>query len=238
MKIPFNYVLVKPEPTDEISLPNGKKLFLSTIFEETKHAPTVGEVLCVPERLIFNEDGINSLLFKTEMEVRVGDRVVFHFLAHQQAKDEGRILDDGFMVRYDSIYLILRGEEIIPINGHLVVEPESQLVKSNIIIPDSNKKKAQRIGKVRYAGKPVDGYLNYPHLTDVNDFPMVMKDERFVKGNRYAQEGDRVYFSHFDAVPLQHDPEIHGAVEKVLLYRMQHKDVLLILDEQYEIQYA
>lgn len=213
IRIPFDYVHVKPNPTNSLILA-GKKFYLDTRFEDTKHAPTCGVVLQVPERLRFKsleeaESDHPSLDFDTEMELQVGDTVIFHYLAEDNAKRNGLYHEDGLFLHYDKIFCAIRNGEIIPINGHLIVEPESEMIKSNLVIPDLAIRNSKQKGTVKYAGKPNKRYRWFPEAYDSE-----------------LKAGDKIIFHFADAVPLQHDAEIHGVIEKRNLYRMQGKDVI------------
>jgi hypothetical protein len=240
MHIPYNWVLVKPCATDEIALSSGQKLFLSTLFEETARAPAVGVVEMVPDKLRFNAEegqGYGSLHFETDMELQAGDKVIFHFNAREMAESEGRIVDDCMLISYDILYVAIRGDEIIPVNGHVIVEPENPFIKTTLAIPEYLKKQAaKKIGRVVHAGKPVRRYLFYPDINPQKDFPMYFDGQKWSPLMRPVQKDDRIYFSHYDAVPLQLDPTINGELKKVMLYRMQHKDVLAVLKEGVQVE--
>ena len=234
MRIPYNYVYIKPDPTDEIVLPTGEKLFLATNFEETAHAPSTGTVLCVPEKLRFDrENGTASMNFEVDIELEVGDKVVFHYLTQENAKLDGREMEEGFLVRYDQLYLAIRKDQVICLNGYIIVEPESALIKTKLFLPDqATLRKAKQTGVVRYAGAPVRNYLHPTHFSSRNE-PI------YPPGDEPVAVGDRICFSHYDAVPLQQDSYIHGVLSKSILYKMQHRDVLGILEPTTEIlEYA
>ena len=54
MKLLNNLVAIRPFPSGEIRLKDGKKLYLDIRFEEYLNAKTAGEVVAVPEKLTFN----------------------------------------------------------------------------------------------------------------------------------------------------------------------------------------
>lgn len=229
MNIPYNYVYIKPDPTDRIKLSNGTELYLSTTFEETAHAPSSGIVITAPDRLRFDrKNGQASMNFDVDMEVKEGDRVIFHYLTAENAKLDHRLHEEGFLVRYDQLYIAIRAGQTICLNGYIIVEPESSLIKTNMIIPDIAKKKAKQIGIVKYAGSPVRNYL-HPISFDKYGEPIYPPSDEAVN------IGDRVYFSYHDAVPLQQDSYLHGVLSKTILYKMQHKDVIAVLSPEAEI---
>lgn len=219
MKIPYNWVYIKPDLTNEIVLPSGHTLFLDTRFEEQGHAPTYGTVIQAPEALRFSRDAsVESVQFDVPMEIQVGDKVIFHFNSLGIAQEQGRVFEEGFMVRYDSLFVAIRGEQVIPLNGNIIVEPESAVIRSNLFIPAIAKKKAKQVGRVLYTGSEVK---DYRFDVDAFDVPV--------------EVNDRVLFIHYNAVPLQHFPELHGKLKKTILYRMQRKDIDAILPELLEV---
>jgi len=225
MKPINNFVLIKPLPADEIRLSNGKKLYLDTRFEEYKNAPTSGTVVEVPSELKFRKSGV-SMPWLTDMELQVGDTVIFNYLAVRLSGSAGLILEGGITpVPYDMIYAAIREGEVICVNGGVIVEPDQDeelsevekiLENSGLSLPPSVAKKDKQTGVVRYAGKPNKGYLD----SLMNDRPLT-PDYQLVPG-------DKVLFHWSDAIPLQPNQEIRGEIERSTLYRMQHKDILAI----------
>jgi hypothetical protein len=227
MKIIMNNVLVKSDPNDEILLSNGFKLFLDNRFEEQKNAPQSGVVVQLPEKLVFSHDpDTDSLQFNVENELQVGDVIIFNYLAHHFAVSTGAVIDGNILVKYDSIYLAIRNGEVIALNGSVIVEPMNELIKSNIYIPDSYNKRLKNYGRVVYSGIPDKGHRM--RTDGPPDMPMLATEEGFSQSDRYAQKGDKVYFHFANAIPLQHNYEMHGKVSKKILYRMKHSDIELI----------
>lgn len=223
MRIPYDYVLVKPISADEITLSNGLKLFYDTYFEETKNAPSTGIVLAVPEKLRYSEkQGDPSLDFDTDMELEIGDTVIFNYLTQQHVKSEGAYDGDGnYFIHYDKIFVALRGEKVICLNGYVVVEPTQTVIASTLKLPTYLKnKKSKMKGVVRHCGTPVRRYRFFPELPP---------DET-------VKEGDNIIFHNMDAVPLQQNQAIHGLLSKdTVLFKMQYKDIVATDNEnQYQ----
>ena len=221
MNIPFDWVLVKPKPTNKLLL-GGKEFYLDTRFEETKNAPSCGEVIAVPDKLRFSMvEGQTTLEYDTDIDIKIGDMVIFHYLTEENAQMDGRIMEDGnILIRYDSLFIAKRGDEVICLNDYIIVEPESAVIKTNLEIPDVvSKQKAKQVGIVKYAGTPVRAYRFFP-----DDYP-----------DPSLQVGDRVVFSHYNAVPLQQYAEIHGELSKGILYKMQRRDVDAIINQEAEV---
>lgn len=237
MKILRNNVLIKPDPTGTVEVA-GVKLYLDTRFEEYKNAPQSGTVVALPERLTFSHDpGDYSLDYEVDMELQVGDRVIFNYNARSAAIMNGMHIGDDMLVRYDMIYAAIRDGQVICINGTVIVEPENEEIKTNLIVPESLKNKKTKLsGIVRYASET-------PHRAerfkpDLNPYtaPMYMGKDGFKAMKRFVKPGDRVLFHFTNAIPLQHYFEIHGVLSKTMLYRMKHTDIDCILEKSIELE--
>lgn len=214
MKLLNNLVAIRPFPSDEIRLKDGKKLYLDIRFEEYLNAKTAGEVIAVPEKLTFNPDGVVTLDWETDMELQVGDVVVYNYLAVKNAIDMGNVFGDGVVaISYDKIYTAIRGNEVICVNGFILVEPEQEKIVTTLHLPEIAKEQSKQIGRVVYAGTPNRGY----------------RIEKLFNGHTAPDEpvhvGDRVVFNWNDAIPIQPNVELRGEISRSMLYRMQHKDV-------------
>lgn len=222
MKLINNMVAIKPFPSDEIRLSSGDKLYLDIRFEEYLNAQTAGEVVGIPDRLVYNTDPLSyvSTEWDTEMELQVGDVVVFNYLAVRNSIGAGYWIDkDTVCIPYDKIYVALRQGEVKCINGCIIVEPEYENIQTDFIIPDNAKAKSKQIGKVVYAGKPNKGYRKEQILigSTAPDTPV--------------EVGSRVVFNWNDAIPIQPNAELRGEITRSMLYRMQHKDVHALIPE-------
>lgn len=227
MRIIMNNVLVKSDRTDEILLSNGYKLFIDNRFEEQKNSPQSGIVVQLPEKLVFSHNpDTDSVQYDVDIELQVGDFVIFNYLAHSHAVKTGAVIDGNILVKYDAIYLAIRNGEIITPNGSVIVEPLNELVKSGLIIPDSYDKRLKNYGKVLYAGTPDKGHRM--RTFGPPSPPMQNTEEGFSQSETYAKPGDKVYFHFVNAIPLQHNFELQGKVSKKILYRMKHADIELI----------
>lgn len=181
LKIPANYVAVKIEKpsNDNIKTKSGLELYLETDTEFANHVNHYGEVVAVPEKLIFDKKDPNrGMMHRTEMELRVGDKVyvdrreIMICLGDKvKANLEYKGMypnkfienEDGSLtlfVRYDMIWLAIRNGNYIPVNGWLIIEPiENVEYDGCLIMPDSYKEKYNPyIGKVLYAGKRILEY--------------------------------------------------------------------------------
>lgn len=112
MKPLNNWVLLKVKiHNDKMRLEGGKILWLDTSYEPEKHSSVVCEVVAVPESLVYDQ-GPGSMPWDTEMDVQVGDDVIIHYLAYQNAfgKDgyRDRVISHNeevcFFCRYENLF--------------------------------------------------------------------------------------------------------------------------------------
>lgn len=218
LKLLNNYVLVKPDPgNDKVTLKNGMVLFLATSHNKEQHAVTCGTVVKLPKSLTYFEDnGLYNLDFFTTQELKIGDRVIFHYMQTMVNITQDRMIEvDGevyFLVYYDKIFCAMRGEEVIPVNGIVIVEADKgeSVLSGGLIIPEQFRKKSETTGTIRYIGTPLGGYNDFQHLGPDADEHKV---------------GDKILFRSVDSVPLQF--ELHQSLDKgKTLYRMRRKDIL------------
>lgn len=231
MRILFNNVLIKPDPNNKIVMATGLELFLDTRFEEFLSAPQSGVVVQLPERLKFSDkpDDTDSLEFLTTMELQVGDRVIFNYNAYDYAKRTGAFVDGNMFVRYDSIYVAIRDEKIICLNGSVVVEPLPEEVKTKLIVPEYLKNKKLKVkGTVLHASELPHGKIRRHPEVNTMACPMVMTESGFEELGRYVMPGDEVLFHYSNSIPLQHYHELNGTLSRKLLYRMQHTDIEMV----------
>lgn len=224
MKLLNNLVAIKPFPSDEIRLKDGKTLYLDIRFEEYLNAKTAGVVIQVPDKLCFAPKESVSLPWDTDMELKVGDVVVYNYLAVKNATDMGFVFGDGAIaLPYDSIYAAIRNDQVICINGFILVEPEKERIVTDLFVPDNAQDLSKQIGTVVYAGTPNRGYK-----IDVLVNGYTSPDDR-------VSVGDRVMFNWNDAIPVQPNAELRGEIKRGMLYRMQHKDVHAVVDKDSNI---
>lgn len=221
MKLLNNLVAIRPFPSDEIRLKDGSKLYLDIRFEEYLNAKTAGEVVAVPDKVTFNPSSAVTLDWDTDMELQVGDVVIYNYLAVRNAIDMGNIFGDGVVaMSYDKIYTAIRGDQVVCVNGFILVEPEDEHLYSTLHLPDIAMHKSKQIGRVLYAGTPNRGY----------------RVEKLINGHTApdtaVKVGDRVVFNWNDAIPIQPNAELRGEISRSLLYRMQHKDVHAIVPQE------
>lgn len=212
LKLNPNWVLIKIDDSNEYIKLKDFKLFLDVSFEPEKNAQTIGTVIRTSP-IFYSRKNIGSNPWKVPMELQEGDRVIFHFMAAKAAIKEGRCLvEDGekyIIIPYDRLFVALRGDDVIPLNGIILIEPEFTGLKSDFIyIPESTQQVSRIKGVVKYLGAIVDEYREYQNMGGDLDEVKV---------------GDTVMFTDINAIPLQWE---HHSVLKKTLYRMHRMDIL------------
>lgn len=217
-----NYVLVRPLRKDnELVLSDKQTIFIDPSWEREKHAPSAGIVIKTPAGIYFNDKDANSTAeYETDQELLEGDTVVFHYLCFQTAIERRQCFTiDGeiyLLIKYDQIFLAKRGDNVIPINGWLIIEPDDEDINIGTLIkPDQLlNRKSLTHGTIRFAGSMVRAYAS-----------VYTKDKPFDTDE--VSIGDHVTFSKEDSIPLQY--ELHQIIEKgKVLYRAQRKDILTV----------
>lgn len=222
MKIPINYVLVKPDEElfEYITLEGTDvKIKVDRTFETGAHSTTSGIVMVAPEKLYFNYDNHSkSLRWDAQMELQAGDRVIFHYNAIKHALSNGMVINGGVLIKYDGLFVRLRNEnkEVHPLNGIILAEPLQEEIKTDVIIPETFDATLRTKSTVRYVGTPLKGYI---------DFPEDGADDGAVK------VGDVIVHSAFDCIPIQYS--IYQCFDKgVTLWRMRERDIDAVEEKQ------
>jgi len=217
MDLLFNNVLIKFDDEPEEIEVSGVKLKIDTTYNKMQHQVTTGTVMGLPQRLYFDRtDVVKSVEYDVDMELEVGDRVIMSYLSYGEAIKNASV-DECHYVRYDEILVAMRGDQVIPLNGLVLIEPinmtdsnEVKEVSKFLLLPDYVKiQKSETRGIVRYKGKAVKRYV-------LDRFDTIYESDDDV------QVGDYVYFSPNYAVPLQY--EMHQSLP-MTLYRMRRKDI-------------
>jgi len=225
-----NQVLIKiTRKQNEIEY--GKlKLYYDASYDDFRNAVVTGTVVAVPEKLKFGPDGIHN---HTTMDLKEGDSVWFHYMAfvnampgeNQADKKYYKIKGEDYyciLVKYDSIFVAKRDQEVIPLNGYCLIEPQEgeDIWKSDIIqqtqITKTFYKHSLTYGTIRYLGSPITKYAN----------KAIPADDDILK------VGDKVAIDHACDIPLE--VELHQTFKdkpNQIFYRVLRKDILGIIEE-------
>ena len=220
LTIPSSYVLVEVESLlhKNILFKNGGELLIDPSFEPEKHYRVSGIVKAVPESLYFNPTDMEfSMEFDVSMDLKVGDNVFFHYLQMDRAiKEELLIEIDGkqhIYIRYDSCFCAFRGEEVVMLNGWMLLEPygTEEQIQSDFLDLQLRTRKTKPHplkGKILHASSPVKTYLWGKHEKD---------------DGIDIEEGDVVSFLPYSNIPPEYG--LHESLGKVF-YRTQRKELL------------
>lgn len=217
---------------EEIKLKSGKKIYIDPNYEPEKHAAVTGHVIATP-LLIYSKSRYDSMPWDTDMELEVGDYVIFYYLAAVNAfrKEDPKWLkdEDGNLyvfVKYDNFYVAKRRvnnisplevDEIIPLNGYCIIEPvineeyqklEKKYNELELEVPKHLMKKfSYKYGIVKYLGKP-----NRSYRTADND-------------GGDLKVGDKVIMRRIADIPLEY--EYHATFDgRKKYFRVQRRHIM------------
>jgi len=153
-----NFVLLgNPTSTEKIG-----GLFIDTTYKPEDHVEIINEVIAVPDHLKFNE-------WETEMQLKVGDKVWVNYLSiikGERVQVGGEVY---VLVPYEKIILTKRGDDIVMLNGYVLIEPVlEETQQSGIIILLKQAKQASQRGYVRHMGIPNKRYTDESHTDEID----------------------------------------------------------------------
>jgi co-chaperonin GroES (HSP10) len=223
---PFaNHVVVKPDRlNDECIIGNDIKLYLDATWADGEHVCVTGEIVKVPAELTMMKHGIPLMDWVTDMQLCVGDKVWYDFVAakncfEQERNKDTRFIDvDGeiyIVLKYQDFFLTKRGEETIMLNGYILAEPVDEELKTTIELPEHLKKKdSAKYAKVVTIGKGNTRYL----------------DERIPPDSNEIGVGDFITFVPYANIELEYD--LHATFEgKKKFYRIHRRFITAVVNE-------
>lgn len=161
-------VLVRVEEALDTTFKHGSlEVFIDPLFNPTHHARIYGIVEAIPSGKCFNEDGL-----EIEQEVRVGDKIYFHYLI---TSDEiNCVYSNTYKVPYHWIFCIVRNGNILPVSGWTLcsqidedkenfelVEVGGRMMNLSLsgsgLITSIQKKKSIKFAELSYIGLPLKG---------------------------------------------------------------------------------
>lgn len=224
-----NKILIKPtRGENEIILPGGIKIFLDNRFSKERHAPTTGTIVktCgtpVPERM----------QWETPNEIQEGDYCVYSYEAAMYALDpvNSRLFVDHegdayFILDYEDLFVVKRGDHIIPVNGYLLVSPIEEKTDSafKILRTDNN---SATMGTVAHVGVRNSRYL----------YGSITRDDVF-DGEENISPGDVIVFNANSDLPVEYD--LHKSLAKNAnnFFRLQRRDIEAIIPASEKKKYG
>lgn len=205
----------------------------------TTHKVIRGQLALVnfPIQLEIDHLTKTSVQFNVPMEVEVGDKVNFSYMAHKQCVDEGRIVDTDegqmYLMKYDMLYCTLDGNTPKRmLNGWVLVEPEEIEVirdgaqeflptESGIVLlaPKNKAKKSKKnqIGIIKNFGAVCQGYLQQPDRSD---------------DRRSVNVGDKILYDPRMATKLEY--ETHQIFSDKVHHLVQRKDIWMYFEKSFD----
>lgn len=300
LRIPSNYILVKPDKAFETYQFAGRetgilvantKLDMSgkVVSTEQEHISISGTVYAVPEQLVYNAKAIwnlqdnndfrrgafvrskwvqqdidqlrnESVQFDVPMEVNIGDKVYFEYLAHILSQQSGMYVDtkEGIMmlIKYDMLIFALRNDEQIMLNGFLIIE--NDIIKKDTVNVtfegniDANSDSWQVQGEIRESGLILVGgreekkYRSYAQAKVIQSAQPVksyldfrgkddtgifkLTENGFENMDRELQIGDTLLYDPRFAKEIEFG--LHRVFSEKKLIRIQRKDVYAVIEKQ------
>tara|TARA_R110000751_G_scaffold262043_2_gene361289 strand:+ start:1117 stop:1803 length:687 start_codon:yes stop_codon:yes gene_type:complete len=222
-KIPKNHVLVEVDflRYKKIAFKSGTEIIVDPTFSPEKHAQTSGIVSVVPESLYYDKEDVgcfNSVEFLTDISIKVGDKVFFHYLQINLAINQHRIIEeDGkffIFIKYDSLFMSIRDEKVVMHNGWMLLKPVDRAVdeasKINRRLPKDRQTHDPLKGEIAFLGDPVKEYFWGNDETD--------------EGIDVKKGDVVIYLPHSD-IPLEYN--MHQSLDEKY-FRVQRKELLSI----------
>ena len=225
-----DYVLVKLDPDNtSIKLKSGHELYIDTSYDAEKHAPVTGQVWGLPSHLSYTGEANKGMPWLTDMEVKLGDKVVVYYLSIINAlkKEQQRYFFEGgdkyVLITYNNIFTVYGDGFVRPVNGYCLIEPcsdpflektKERLKKLNLewVKLDTKSNTNVTFGIVRYMGKPNREYVDDGASDDGVDVKI----------------GDTVVLRKVSDIPLQFN--LHAKIDEgKLYYRCQRRKILAVI---------
>jgi hypothetical protein len=239
-----NYVVVKPLQDYETYQIGGRETNIyNSLHNESagERVAVIGEVISVPNRLIFNGKLIerakmqlgnteflgkrinqlkeSSVRFDVPIEIAVGDKVLFSYKNQIDCYREGRVIRnldslESIIIKYDTLYAVEKNEDLLdPLNGLIFVEPLKELKD---IVTESGVYVLEE--KIQETRKKIN--YSFGRIIEIGspckgylDFP------GFVDPSMELKSGDYIYFDERLAKNLQHEMHQTHATKRMMITR-------------------
>lgn len=184
-------------------------IFIDPLFKPTHNARIYGVVKAVPKGKCYNEDGI-----EIEADVRVGDKVYFHYLA---TFDENACLyGNYYRIPYCWIFCVVRDNDIIPIGGWTFCEK---------IIEGEDEFEDIEVGGVKISGiKNSAGLVTSVTKKDSNKYAIVRHIGKTLKNvpSLNLKSGQRVL--------IEKNTNFENVIEGKTYYTIRQGDILGVVN--------
>lgn len=195
VKVMPGMVIIKPGPeNDHIKISEDQKVWIDKSYEPEKHSVTFGEIVICSEM---------------DSELKNGDIIFFHYLCLMNAiRDQKYIIYDNqiyYVVNVESIFVVKRADEIIPLNGTILCEAiDDSLPETNewgMAIP-----KAKR------------------HKNHLNEGVVLHIGQINAEDEITCSVGDRVFWRTKSQVPLQYS--LFSNFSNKLIYQLKYDHIM------------
>lgn len=229
LKLMANKVLVKPSrEIDELIFTDGQKIFIESKAAPEMHAPTRGTIVNICETLNYY-----AMPWLTDIEAKRGDEVISSYESILYCFNDGdtsrTFVDENndkyFLLDYSDLFIAIRDNEVIPLNGYAICEPIEESVSSSFLIPDELKRfRSDKFGRVAYLGSANREYYITNGNKDIRHDLVDAKD---------VSVGDVVIFDKNCDLPLEYD--IHQSLDgrKKTYYRFNRCYIKAIIKEEF-----
>jgi len=184
-------------------------IFIDPLFKPTHNARIYGVVKAVPKGKCYNEDGI-----EIEADVRVGDKVYFHYLA---TFDENACLyGNYYRIPYCWIFCVVRDNDIIPIGGWTFCEK---------VIEGEDEFEDIEVGGVKISGiKNSAGLVTSVTKKDSNKYAIVQHIGKTLKNveSLNLKSGQRVL--------IEKNTNFENVIEGKTYYTIRQGDILGVVN--------
>ena len=150
-KLLNNTIVVEVEDFINSSIKAGDlSLWADNSYQPHEFVVRHGTVVNQPTKLVFwEDDDINGIRWRTELQTQIGDEVWFFGMGAHAAEKltfEGRKF---ILLNYADLYVAKRGDEVICLNGNILLEP----IYSHLKVLSYEKNDLDRLyAKVAYTG--------------------------------------------------------------------------------------
>jgi hypothetical protein len=186
-----NSVLVEVEDFvyDTVKTESGLTLAVDNSWTVSQYAVRHGKVVLLPDRLISWKENSRAMTWETDIDVRIGDTVWFYGITSQDCEKlsfQGKKL---MVLSYEDLYLAKREEQVIMLNGNVLLEPIIKTVKA--LSYESNTTD-HIFAKVAYIGK---NNYEYEHdKEDCSDLKVGMTVILHGNSVRYLEQEPYLFF--------------------------------------------
>lgn len=175
---------------ETVKITDGLDFKLDTRFNRQHHAAERGTVLAVPE----------------DSDIYVGDTVICQYLVIEEKNKLGEDSDGFYQISHrEQIFCVLRMDEIVMIDGYILVEPEEteeneyEVNDFGLKVPKAEKKGRETIALVTHIGNDVTNVKvgDRVKIHKAAQYPLVINGKKYyrVRSNvglvfRYKRDGE------------------------------------------------